>query len=266
MSARNCAYCGSEAGSTREHLWPKGLHLRLVRANNAEELFWLARIGQEIKGQPTIKDVCAACNNGTLSELDNYMCELFDRYFIHILKRHQKIRFQHDYHRLKRWLLKISFNSARIHNSIDCFVYPPLLPYISGKSEDAGRSVQLYAQLSYPGEVPESELAEDALRPLIFQPTMNRVGHMWFTAHGVGKKLLRAVHLRSYSFYLAFFEPEETSSVLLGFSNEFLSRMAETVLLRPSIGIAELVCNGTDAWVSFAQSREAQLVARIPPR
>jgi hypothetical protein len=88
--------------------------------------------------------------------------------------------FDYDYHRLKRWLLKMSFNSARIHAAKDEFVFPPLLPYILGKSESLGRSVQLYVQLSYPGEIPEgllgrvliksTTLIDVRLRPLCADP------------------------------------------------------------------------------------------------
>jgi hypothetical protein len=52
-----------------------------------------------------------------LSQLDGYICALFDRYFIYLCQRHATVRFEYDYHRLKRWLLKMSFNSARVHES-----------------------------------------------------------------------------------------------------------------------------------------------------
>jgi hypothetical protein len=91
VSERRCAYCGSSNGLTRGHLWPASLHSRLLEATKAaNSLFWLRRIGAEIEGEPKIRDVCQACNNGPLSELDNYICSLFDSYFVHILKRHER--------------------------------------------------------------------------------------------------------------------------------------------------------------------------------
>jgi hypothetical protein len=102
---RLCAYCGSEGTLTREHLWPASLHRRLVEANSQSgNLFWLRRINKEIEGEPTLKDVCVACNNGVLSHLDAYICQLFDRYFARIVQRHERVQFRYDYHLLKRSL------------------------------------------------------------------------------------------------------------------------------------------------------------------
>jgi 5-methylcytosine-specific restriction endonuclease McrA len=73
VSDRQCAYCGSEGNLTREHLWPTSLHKRLSATNDVtQSLFWLRRINAEIEGEPTIRDVCSACNNGPLSNLDAY--------------------------------------------------------------------------------------------------------------------------------------------------------------------------------------------------
>src|SRR5277367_1688101 len=118
--ARTCAYCGSDRSLTREHLWPDGLHRRLAEMAVEDNVgFWVAKIGKEIQSEPTVRDVCAACNNGDLSKLVTYICKLFDTHFIHLLERYEKVMFEFDYHLLKRWLLKICFNSARINASID---------------------------------------------------------------------------------------------------------------------------------------------------
>jgi hypothetical protein len=42
----------------------------------------------------------------------------------------------------------------------------------------------------------------------VWEPKNNRVGLVVFNAEGVGRKVLRAVHLRSFSFFLAFFDPK----------------------------------------------------------
>lgn len=218
-----------------------------------------------MSGEPTLRDVCQACNNGVLSQLDAYICELFDRYFIQIHQRGDAVRFEYDYHRLKRWLVKMSFNAARVHASMDIFVYPNLLPYIHGQSLSAGRSVQLYAQLSYPGAIPPENLRQPELAgaPLVWEPQDNRVGLLAFSAQGVGRKVLRAVHLRSYSFFLAFFDPQEKRSTLSDFSKTFLERMSATVLLSASRNYFDLVCDGMDAWQSFYGSRENSFISRV---
>jgi hypothetical protein len=118
---------------TREHLWPAKLHERLLRANSqAQSAFWLRRLEKPIPSEPQIRDVCARCNNGVLSQLDTYICELFDRSFIHIPARYERVTFEYDYHRLKRWLLKISYNSARVHSAPDLEALEGTRPYVLG--------------------------------------------------------------------------------------------------------------------------------------
>jgi hypothetical protein len=260
---RLCAYCGSEHLLTREHLWPAALHRRLVVANqNTGSLFWLRRIDREVQGEPTLRDVCKPCNNGVLSTLDEYACSLFDRYCARILQRHEKVIFEYDYHLLKRWLLKMTYNSARMHNSMELFAYPALLPYIKHDSLSAGKSVQLFVQLAYPGTVPCDRFADADLAdaPTLWEPEDNRCGHFDFNVPGVGRKVLRAVHLRSYSFFLAFFEPGEKSATLKHFAETFLRMMSASALLLPSHPRIELVCDGMDAWKSIDAARENKFV------
>src|SRR5688572_8163074 len=113
MKQSLCAYCGEPGVPTKEHLWPASLHRRPLAVNSqSKNIFWLARLRREIPSEPQIRDVCARCNNGVLSELDKYICEVFDKSFAKVLARHERVRFEPDYHLLKRWLLKMSFNSA----------------------------------------------------------------------------------------------------------------------------------------------------------
>jgi hypothetical protein len=251
-----CAYCGSNQPLTREHLWPASLHQGLINTReNKNSLFWLVKIKKEIPSEPTVRDVCTSCNNVTLSALDGYICELFDRSFVNILNRHERVEFEYDYHRLKRWLLKICFNSARIHSSADIIVFPPLLPYIRGESDVLGRSVQLFCQLSYPAEVPDEFLEPEDERPVIIRPDIHRVGHAWFAPEGIGKKMLRAVHLRSFSFYLAFWRPSERRAEIDYFTKWFLEQVPGAVLLRASRKRETLVCDGVSAWDSISEAR-----------
>jgi hypothetical protein len=251
-----CAYCGAQGPLTREHLWPKSLHQRLLNTREEKSsLFWLAKIKKEIPNEPTVRDVCATCNNTILSKLDNYIGKLFDQSFVRILKRNEKIEFQYDYHRLKRWLLKISFNSARIHSSVDAIVYQSLLPYIRGETLDLGRSVQLFCLLSYPAKVPEEFLEPGDEQSWIVFPDIHRVGLAWFAPEGVGRKMLRAVHLRSFSFFLAFWRSSERQSEIDVFTKCFLERYTGSVLLRASRTRETLVCNGVSAWDSIAGAR-----------
>ena len=262
-SGKSCAYCGQVCPLTKEHLWPAALHRRLLAANGEDEsLFWMRRIKKEIAGELQVGDVCAECNNKTLSTLDTYICDLFDRYFVRLPNRFDEVMFCFDYHMLKRWLLKTCFNSARIHQARDAFAFKPLLPYIRGQSTQAGKSVQLFLSLQYSEEIPSNIAASAdglALPSKIF-PDINRVGHIFFRVPGTGQKLLRAVHLRAYTFFLAFFDPEATNSSRNHFSSEFLERMSCTIKLRPSKSQISILCNGIGAWQSFEDSRRTEFV------
>jgi hypothetical protein len=178
------------------------------------------------------------------------------------VQRHEKVIFQYDYHLLKRWLLKMSYNSARMHNSMELFAYPALLPYIKGDSLSVGRSVQLFVQLVYPGTVPRDRLADAdfADAPFIWEPQDNRCGHFDFNVPRVGRKIWRVVHLRSYSFFLAFFKPGEKSAMLKEFAETFRRMVLASELLLPSRPRIELICDGMDAWQSIDAARENRFI------
>ncbi|MGV2102576.1 hypothetical protein [Rhizobium sp. 21-4511-3d] len=230
-----------------------------MTANDQQEnAFWLRKLDATLGVEPTIRDVCAPCNNGFLSSLDGYACTLFDKSFSNIVQRYETVKFDNDYHQLKRWLLKVCYNSARVHAAFDVFAYQPLLPYIRGISQTTGRSVHLYAHLTYPDMAPAEKVKAGV--PLLFEPTSNRVGFMDFTVPRVGRKVLRTVHMRSYSFFLAFFEPKETAAVRKDFDAQFLAEIPNAVRLRPSDTSISLICDGWSAWDSFEGSRANRFV------
>jgi len=265
MPDKICAYCKLPEILTREHLWPAALHRRLMDANQqSESAFWLSRLQKDIPNEPQIRDVCAQCNNGVLSGLDSYICTLFDLSFAHLPVFNERILFEFDYHLLKRWLLKMSFNSARIHKSNDLFAIEALLPYILGEDLRLGGSARLYVQLSHPQEVPTTELSEQdvAQKRFIFKPTGHRAGHLFFRVPGVGQKLLRHVHLRAFGFFIAFFKPGERPHVIADFEQFFLEPRHGITLLNTSDTKVQLVCNGVGAWESFRASRSNKIVAQ----
>lgn len=253
-----CAYCKEEKKLTKEHLWPTSLHKRFNAANEQNEnYFWLSRFQRTIPNEPTIKDVCAHCNNITLSELDKYICELFDREFINIVEFNEKISFEYDYHLLKRWLLKMSYNSARIHSAHDEKALEDMLPYILGKDDKLGRSVQLFALLTYPEEVKKSEIdkTNTSDETILIEPTIHRVGHTLFRVPSIGQKILRVVHLRSFSFLLAFWPPAGGKAEQNDFESIITSKMNGLKLLRANEKSITLKCLGIGAWRSLRDAK-----------
>ena len=113
---------------------------------------------------------------------------------------------------------------------------PSALPYILDGHQIMGRTVRLYLQLSYPGVVSPSDhnlYFEGGKEPKVWEPTLNRVGLVWLTLEGKNK-LLRIIHLQSYTFYLAFTEPGSGASAAKEFSAAFTRHSPGTVELLAS--------------------------------
>lgn len=105
---KTCAYCGRTGKFTSEHIWPDWL---LQRTSYTRA--FSARAGRIVGRKQTINDVCAPCNNGPLSVLDGGVSQLYDAYFKNWVAEGQAIDFAYDHGKLLRWLLKVTYNSAR---------------------------------------------------------------------------------------------------------------------------------------------------------
>lgn len=94
---------------TKEHIWPKCIINRTPKLTNR----LLGNQKKIIYGELTIADVCAKCNNGNLSNLDSYLCTLYDQYFFNYKSQESTVVLKYNYDLLLRSFLKISFNSLR---------------------------------------------------------------------------------------------------------------------------------------------------------
>lgn len=121
-----CAYCPSTGPFTKEHIWPKSLIQRYEKLRT-----FSPKNNKFYTGEAVIKDVCAICNNESLSPLDTYLANLFDAGLGKILNAGEAAQLEYDYDLLLRALLKISYNSARafadpktkaLHSSLARFV------------------------------------------------------------------------------------------------------------------------------------------------
>jgi hypothetical protein len=109
----NCAYCGKPCQPTGEHVIPRWYNDTPGEA----ETFSARAPLTHVKGDLIVRDVCTACNNGVLSSLDGYGKELYERYFATPVYAGETATFDYDGDRLLRWLLKLSYNSARAQNA-----------------------------------------------------------------------------------------------------------------------------------------------------
>jgi hypothetical protein len=109
----NCAYCDNQGQQTREHVIPDWYNDTPGEA----ETFSARAPLTHVKGDLTVKGVCSKCNNGVLSSLDGYGKELYNRYFAAPVYAGETVTLDYDGDRLLRWLLKLSYNSARAQNA-----------------------------------------------------------------------------------------------------------------------------------------------------
>jgi hypothetical protein len=108
-----CAYCDNQCKRTREHVIPDWYNDTPGEA----ETFSACAPLTHLKGDLIVRDVCGRCNNGVLSSLDGYGKELYEKHFAAPAYAGETVSFDYDGDRLIRWLLKLSYNSARAQNA-----------------------------------------------------------------------------------------------------------------------------------------------------
>lgn len=114
---------------TKEHVWPQWLN----KLEPSYVMRFSAKAQKVFAGDLTVSDVCATCNNGPLSALDAYAHGLHTPFFSRTVAAGQQICFEYDFNLLARWLLKVSFNSARATGRDEQF-FKPLASYMLGEA------------------------------------------------------------------------------------------------------------------------------------
>lgn len=194
--ARTCAYCGAHGPLTREHIWPKGI---IDRVNYNLRL---TGYGKVISGEMTIANVCANCNNGPLSTLDKYACELYDQYFYQFHDSGSSIEFHYDWWQLGNWLLKASYNAARAaRNQHDTKILARCTDFIRGVDKRQP-DLAIWVDLVEPSYVMEqAHLGVYPTKKL--NPSMVRFAKIKIPNTKLQHYTLRVVAINSFYFYLA---------------------------------------------------------------
>lgn len=195
--ARVCAYCNSITNKlTREHIWPSCIIKRVPSYTRR----YSERANKVFSGDLTISDVCAECNNGSLSTLDSYICKLYDRWFVQFPERGQWINFDYDWSLLGRWLLKISFNSARASSDDDVVLarYANLILGIDQRQPD----LAIWLDLAGPSYF-EKCLESGVIKVERIQPKMTRVCRVVIPDTEIPNYIIRLVAINAFYFFLA---------------------------------------------------------------
>lgn len=187
-----CAFCKRDAPATKEHVWPRALidkYESLITYNPV--------INKMIRADPIVRDVCAECNNKSLSQLDSYLAELFDEHFAAVIEAGESVSLTYHYERLARALLKISFNSSRaVTNPLMRKVHEPFASFILNGGYRPRLEIRL--QIVTTAKAVNSETgAVNVLRPEFM-----RCGVIAYDGPMSSRFVIRMVAINSFWFYL----------------------------------------------------------------
>ena len=105
-----CAYCGRETKGTREHIISSGIldlfpECYITFDDTRKKIY---------QADPTVKDVCAECNNQRISYIDSYAKDFISRYFTRKYTEQDKVEIEYNYVLVQKMLLKYAFNDVEI--------------------------------------------------------------------------------------------------------------------------------------------------------
>jgi hypothetical protein len=187
---------------TREHVIPRWYSDTLGKRETISARALLTHV----KGDVIIKDVCGGCNSGVLSSLDGYGRELYERYFAFPVYTGETVTFDYDGDRLLRWLLKLSYNSARAQNA-DVTVLREYRKVMLGESPVSDRVrcwLHLVSATSFDvaGKVVRPARRSEQGQPHVEEPHWFRICQLRITDHPALSLIQRAVLINSFAFTL----------------------------------------------------------------
>jgi len=210
-------------------LLPQGLSTR--SGEDLEANIVAAGTHKVVSSEPTIADVCEACNNGPLSELDQYVCTLYERYFIHLVHSGDRVKFEFDFDLLLRWLLKVGYNVARARRGKwPVSSLADVRDYILGR-EELRPSSRILLQLVPPAKV-EPGIVKDLPAATEAPPIFHRVA-IFDTKYSPGFRAGFLITLYSYYFYVLLEEDEISSQLRERVFKALLGEIPGGYRLRP---------------------------------
>lgn len=232
-----CAYCKQERSLTREHIIPKWY----INATSRRDVFNLRAPIAQTRGELVIKDVCAECNNKYLGDLDGYGKELYEKYMKKAVNLNESVLFQYDKNKLVRWLLKLSYNSARANDS-DTVILSQFGSQILGK-EKISAHVRVFASLISPTSVenyPEIKDSGESKQAKSVYPDWFRLTQLRMSFDPSINAVQRQVIINSFSFTILAVAPDSylPNTQLERLSQEFIQLLPNAKALDSKGSIA----------------------------
>jgi hypothetical protein len=249
---KQCAYCDSLDRLTKEHVIPSWY----VQTPGEALVFNAKKPLSHRKGEMLIKDVCQSCNNGVLSKLDAYGKLLWDHFFSRAVYHGETVPFEFDRSLLLRWLLKLSFNSARVHNA-DVSVLSTFRSAILGRDE-LPANLRCFVHLISPAEFgskgePSPATRDNANADMLLMPHWFRITQLRMPISCIAEVMQRAVIINSFCFALFSQESQREldRNVLDECCDLWMSRQAGAIEIKSQSSRLNLTANGEDAAASM---------------
>ena len=183
------------------------------------------------------------CNNGVLSKLDAYGRTLYDNFFQRPAYRGETTDFACDYALLVRWLLKLCFNSARVHDA-DTTILQKYAGFILGEMPMPG-DVAIYVQLVSPTDlstgIPTASQRIIGDPDSIGRPEWFRITQIRADVESLTDVVQRQIYIDSYCFTIFVCDPSHSKHLAESkhVQAKFLEYMPSATLL-PESGFASL--------------------------
>lgn len=131
-----CAYCGRETKGTREHIISSGIldlfpECYITFDDTRKKIY---------QADPTVKDVCAECNNQRISYIDSYAKDFISRYFTRKYTEQDKVEIEYNYVLVPKMLLKYAFNDVRSHKGDCSFFDEEILHYLLNENDKISKT------------------------------------------------------------------------------------------------------------------------------
>jgi len=203
-----CAYCGDEykyKELTKEHTVNKSLidFMELQKAPG-----YASFSDNYTINYLTTKDVCASCNNGALSRLDQYSIEFME--INNLLDLHidenTKLDVKFDFDLLSKWLLKTIYNSERKNG----YAEVENKMYIYKKHILGEENIPFEIYLEILKDVPKEKIHQhnksvDKLKPFL------KLGNVIFNSHN-GIEYLKSFTVNNFMFYIFILPSKESNA------------------------------------------------------
>lgn len=197
---KKCSYCGeTQYPLTLEHIIPSWYYKENVQ--DSRTFSERAKPNKLLKSEIKIKDVCEQCNNVDLSKLDQKGKELFVKFFKNQILFNESQLFIYNYGELARWLLKISYNSAR-SNGNDLSILSQYKEVILGKRK-IPKSFFLRGYTIFPIKKHGNKILEaKSLDEISFKSEWFRIGSFRVNGFYQNNWAFRHITINSYCFLL----------------------------------------------------------------